>query len=136
MLNQTRTTNILLLVIVVSLVFYLLKILSFIFIPLFFSMFIALLFLPLMRWLGKYKVPKFVSIIIVVLLIIGGLKIGIELIQLSSKQITDSDTEFFVKAEAKLNDAKFYLKVILESPLNKTKISLVNFFKKIILVQL
>jgi predicted PurR-regulated permease PerM len=76
MLNQTRTTNILLMIIVVPLVFYLLKILSFIFIPLVFSMFIALLFLPLMRWLGKHKVPKVASIIIVVLLIVGGLKIG------------------------------------------------------------
>jgi len=92
MLNQTRTTNILLLIITVPLVFYLLKILSFIFIPLVFSMFIALLFLPLMRWLGKYKLPKFVSVIIVVLLIFGGLKIGVELVQLSSKQIMASDT--------------------------------------------
>lgn len=110
MLEQRRTTNILLLIIVVPLVFYLLKILSFIFIPLVFSMFIALLFLPLMRWLGKYKVPRFVSIIIVVLLIIGGLKIGVELIQLSSKQIMTSDTEFLEKAEVKLDEAKFYLK--------------------------
>jgi predicted PurR-regulated permease PerM len=110
MLNQTRTTNILLIIITVPLVFYLLKILSFIFIPLVFSMFIALLFLPLMRWLGKYKLPKFVSIIIVVLLIFGGLKIGVELVQLSSKQIMTSDTQFLAKAEVKLNEAKFYLK--------------------------
>jgi len=109
MLDQRRTTNILLLVIVVPLVFYLLKILSFIFIPLVFSMFIALLFLPFMRWLGKYKVPKFVSIIIIVLLISGGLKLGIELIQLSSKQIMASDSDFFAKAEVKLNAAKFHL---------------------------
>jgi predicted PurR-regulated permease PerM len=72
-------------------------------------MFIALLFLPFMRWLGKFKVPKFISIILVVLLIVGGLKIGIELIQLSSKQIMASDTDFFTKAEFKLNDAKIYL---------------------------
>jgi predicted PurR-regulated permease PerM len=80
MLNKIRTTNILLLVIVIPLVFYLLKILSFIFIPLIFSMFIALLFLPLMRWLGKRKVPKVISVFIVFLLIIGGLNIGIELV--------------------------------------------------------
>lgn len=109
MLEQRRTTNILLLVIVVPLVFYLLKILSFIFIPLVFSMFIALLFLPLMRWLGKKKVPKIISIIFVIILIIGGLKIGVELIQLSSKQIMASDTDFFAKAELKLDAAKTYL---------------------------
>lgn len=102
MLNQSRTTNILLLIIVIPLVFYLLKILSFIFIPLVFSLFIALLFLPLMRWLRKRNVPKLVSIVFVILLIIGGLKIGVEIIQLSSKQIIASETAFFDKAEVKL----------------------------------
>lgn len=109
MLNKIRTTNILLLVIVIPLVFYLLKILSFIFIPLIFSMFIALLFLPLMRWLRKRKVPKVISVFIVFLLIIGGLKIGIELVQLSSKEIMATDAAFFNKAENKLNNLIFYI---------------------------
>ena len=108
MLNQRRTTNILLLIIVIPLVFYLLKILSFIFIPLSFSLFIALLFLPLMRWLNKRKVPKVVSVLIVILLIGVCLKIGIELIQLSSKQIMSSNATFLDKAEVKLNDVIFY----------------------------
>ena len=102
-MEQRRTTNILLLIIVIPLVFYLLKILSFIFIPLIFSMFIALLFLPLMRWLGKKKVPKAVSIIIVVLIITGGMAIGVELVQISSREILNSETDFFVKAEEKFD---------------------------------
>lgn len=130
MLDQRRTTNILLLVIVVPLVFYLLKILSFIFIPLVFSMFIALLFLPLMRWLGKYKVPKFVSIIIIVLLISVGLKIGIELIQLSSKQIMASDSDFFAKAEVKLSAAKFYLEENFGMTFQKNENIIVQLFKR------
>jgi AI-2 transport protein TqsA len=130
MLEQRRTTNILLLIIVVPLVFYLLKILSFIFIPLVFSMFIALLFLPLMRWLGKKNVPKFVSIIIVVLLIIGGLKIGVELIQLSSKQIMASESDFFTKAEIKLNDAKLYLEENFGFSFQENNNILVQFFQK------
>lgn len=109
MLEQRRTTNVLLLIIVVPLVFYLLKILSFIFIPLIFSMFIALLFLPLMRWLGRRNVPKIVSIIIVLLLVALGLKLGIELVQLSSKQILANNTEFLSKAELKVSDVKVYL---------------------------
>lgn len=109
MLDQRRTTNVLLLIIVVPLVFYLLKTLSFIFIPLIFSMFIALLFLPLMRWLGRRNVPKVVSIIIVLLLVAGGLKIGVELIKLSSKQMLVGNTEFYPKAEEKLIDLKEYL---------------------------
>lgn len=109
MLNERRTTNILLLIIVVPLVFYLLKILSFIMIPLVFSMFIALLFLPLMRWLSKRRIPKIMSIIIVVLLIFGVLKIGAELIQLSSQEIMASDTEFYDKGQEKFNNLKVYL---------------------------
>ena len=103
-MDKLRTTNILLLVIVVPLVFYLLKILSFIFIPLVFSMFIALLFLPIMRWLGKKKIPKSIGILVVILLIAVGVKIGVELIQISSKEILNSDSDFFTKAETKIND--------------------------------
>lgn len=104
MFRDTRTTNILLLIIVIPLIFYLLKILSFIFIPLIFAMFIALLFLPLMRWLTKKRVPKIISIIIVILIIVGIIKIGGELIQLSSKEILAAKGDFFVKAEIKLLD--------------------------------
>lgn len=109
MLDQRRTTNILLLVIVIPLIFYLLKLLSFIFIPLIASMFIALLFLPLMRWLGRRNVPRFVSILIVVALIVIGVMIGVELVQLSSRQILSNNEAFLGKAELKINDLMYYL---------------------------
>lgn len=109
MLNERRTTNILLLIIAIPVVFYLLNILSFIFIPLIASMFIALLFLPIMRWLARRKVPKFVSIIIVLLLISVSVKIGIELVKLSSKEILANNTEFLQKAEPKIENLKVYL---------------------------
>lgn len=130
MLNQTRTTNILLLIIVIPLVFYLLKILSFIFIPLVFSMFVALLFLPLMRWLTKRKVPKVISIFFVILLIIGGLIIGAELIQLSSRQIMSADTDFFVKAEEKITNLMIYLENVFGLELQKDKKILTQFLQK------
>jgi predicted PurR-regulated permease PerM len=103
-MNDRKTTNILLLVIVIPLVFYLLKILSFIFIPLVASMFIALLFLPLMRWFNRRRIPKFISIF-VILLIFGVLfKIGGELIKLSSREILSADNFFLDKASSKLTD--------------------------------
>lgn len=101
-MNDLRTTNKLLLIIVIPLVFYLLKLLSFIFIPLIFSMFIALLFLPLMRWLNKKGVSKSISIFIVALIILVVLKIGGELIQLSSQELLSADNLFLKKAETKL----------------------------------
>ncbi|WP_323788499.1 AI-2E family transporter [Psychroserpens sp.] len=109
MLEERRTTNTLLLFIVIPLVFYLLKILSFIFIPLFSSMFIALLFLPLMRWLSRRNVPRLLSIIIVISLIAIGVFIGVELVQLSSRQILTNNTGFFGKAEIKIHDLMLYL---------------------------
>jgi len=72
-------------------------------------MFIALLFLPLMRWLGRRKVPKLVSIIIVLLLVAVGLKLGVELVKLSSKEILATKSEFLPKAEEKIADLKLYL---------------------------
>ncbi len=101
-MDQRKTTNILLLILVVPLVFYLLKTLSFIFIPLFSSMFIALLFLPMMRWLKKKGVPKVLSIVIVILIIASFFKLSGELIQLSSREILATDNAFFEKAQGKL----------------------------------
>ncbi len=102
-MKDLRTTNILLLVIVVPLVFYLLKILSFIFIPLVSSMFIALLFLPLMRGMNKKRIPKPISILVIVLIIAGIFKIGGELIQLTSNEILSTEQSFLMQAEEKLN---------------------------------
>ncbi|WP_290696976.1 AI-2E family transporter [Lacinutrix sp.] len=102
-MDKVRTTNYLLLIIVIPIIFYLLKVLSFIFIPLFFSMFIALLFLPLMRFLKRRGVHKIISIFIVILIIILGVKLGAELIKLSSKQIMENNSSFLLKAQTKVN---------------------------------
>lgn len=103
-LKDTKTTNTLLLIIVIPLVFYILKLLSFIFIPLIASMFIALIFLPLMRWFNRRNVPKFISIF-VILLIFGVLfKISGELIKLSSKEILAVDDSFLENAKFKITN--------------------------------
>lgn len=101
-MRDIRTTNILLLVIAVPVIFYLLKILSFIFIPLFGSMFLALVFLPLMRWLEKRGVPKLGSLSIALLLLIGGIFVAYTLIRISSKEIMQTDEIFFQKANEKI----------------------------------
>lgn len=101
-MNDTKTTNILLLLIVIPLIFYLLKILSFIFIPLILSMFIALLFLPLMRWLNKKRVPKPISVFIVISIIAAAFKISGELIKLSSREILATNGVFIENAQTKL----------------------------------
>lgn len=84
--------------------FYVLSLLSFVFIPLAFAMFIALIFWPLMRWLRKRKVNKAISLFIVVLIISVFLKLIGELIQLSSREILDSDNNLVEKAESRLEE--------------------------------
>ncbi len=103
-MDKTRTTNLLLLIIAIPIIFYLLKILSFIFIPLIFSMFIALQFLPLMRYFKKRNIPKAISIIIVLLIMLSGLVIGFELVKLSSREILATNATFLDKAQFKIND--------------------------------
>ncbi len=130
MLDQRRTTNILLLFIVIPFVFYLLNILSFIFIPLISSMFIALLFLPIMRWLGKRKVPRFLSIVIVLAIIVLAILIGVELVNLSSKQIMASDSEFFAKAEVKINNLMNFMQDKFGLDYKSDESILAQFFQK------
>ncbi|HSL85576.1 MAG TPA: AI-2E family transporter, partial [Bacteroidales bacterium] len=60
------------------------------------------LFLPLMRWLHKYKVPKTVSVILIIIVFIGILKTGGELIQLSVREIMAAEGSFFQEAESNL----------------------------------
>lgn len=100
-LNNLNRTNNLLSIMVVVLVFYLLKILSFIFIPLTFGMFMALLFLPIMRWLRTKGLPKWLSIGVVIGIIALILKLFGELVKLSSREIINADSNFFQKAESK-----------------------------------
>lgn len=102
-MDKIKTTNYLLVIIVIPILFYLLKVLSFIFIPLVFSMFIALLFLPILRALRRYKIPKYIGVLLVLLLIITGVWIGVELVKLSSREILTSDSYFFDKAQFKIN---------------------------------
>jgi AI-2 transport protein TqsA len=82
---------------------YLLHVLQIIFIPLAFALFGALLFMPLMRWLNKRRVPNVVGIVIVLVIIVGTIKIGYEVVSLSAKELSGAGTEFYTKFDAKLD---------------------------------
>ena len=129
-MNETRTTNILLLTIVIPIIFYLLKVLSFIFVPLALAMFISLLFLPFMRWLDKKKIPKWLSVFIVVIIIMMAFKIGGELIKLSSKEILATDAVFFEKAETKLVDLVLVIEDFLGIDRVQGENVLLHYFQK------
>ncbi|MGV9012539.1 MAG: AI-2E family transporter [Flavobacteriales bacterium] len=101
-MNNLGTTNRLLLIIVVPFIFYLLKELAFLFVPLFFAMFLALLFLPLMRWFKKKNVPAALSVSAVVGIIISTLYLGGHLVRIAVREVLSMDGSIVAMAEAKL----------------------------------
>lgn len=105
-MNSTVTTNRLLIILVVPLIFYLLHILSFIFIPLISSMFIALLFVPLMRRLRKRGVPKVFYVSLSVLLMVFFGIAAFIMLRLSSEEILSTQDAFLEKAEAKIESSE------------------------------
>jgi len=90
------------------LTFLVLQKLHFIFVPLVFSMFIALLFLPLMRWLKKKRVPKILSLIIVGIIISVFFLLLFESVKLASMEIRNSKTDFIEKLKGLLEVRKQY----------------------------
>lgn len=101
--NELKTIRILLTIIVVPIVFSLLNLLSFIFIPLFFAFFFALLFSPILRWLSRKNVPKTMALLIVssivVVSLLGAAKIG----QVAGQEITSADQSFWNVAAVKID---------------------------------
>lgn len=130
-MNERRTTNILLLIIALPILFYVLQLLSFIFIPLIFSMFLALLFWPLMRWLRKKNIPKFLSLFIIVFLISLFFKLTAEVIQLSSNEILSSEKNLFQKADSKLATLLLPIEDFLGSERVEGESITMHYFQKI-----
>lgn len=120
-MDKIKTTNTLLLILAIPLIFYLLKTLSFIFIPLIFSMFIALLFLPLMRGLKKRGVGQTLSILLVVAIMIGTITLGAQLIKLSGRQMLNADDNFIAMAETKISQAIHYVDMAVGLDLTEDK---------------
>jgi AI-2 transport protein TqsA len=104
-MENSKSIKSLLVVLVVFSIFYVLKLLSFIFVPLVLALFISVLFLPLMRWLHKRNVPNALGLLLVVIIIAGILMVAIKLVQLTSKEILTANTGLFESIQDKLKSA-------------------------------
>jgi predicted PurR-regulated permease PerM len=93
----------LLILFMVPVALYLLYLLKIIFIPLVFALFGALVFMPLMRWLSKRKIPNVIGIVVVLGIITLGLKVGYEVISLSGKELKGAGRGFYHKFDEKLH---------------------------------
>jgi AI-2 transport protein TqsA len=103
MIKELKVIKTLLMVIVVTIVFFLLKALHFIFVPLVGALFLALLFMPMMRWLYRHHVNKYISVAIAVVLVAIMLKVGWEVIRISGQEIMQQKTEVIQRIEAKID---------------------------------
>ncbi len=131
MMNSRKTTNILLFIIVIPIVFYILKLLSFIFIPLVMAMFIALIFLPIMRKLNKKNVPKLISLFIVVIIIFSFIKISSEIVQISTKEILNSNTEIVKTIEFKTEKLFLPIESLFSLEREEGKSIILHYLKKL-----
>jgi predicted PurR-regulated permease PerM len=103
-IKELKNIRLLLTIIVVPVIFYLLKLLSFIFIPLFFGLFFALLFLPLLRWLKKKNIPNPIALFAIAVVIIGSIFGIVKVAQLASNEIINADQTFVDKAAYKVDE--------------------------------
>ncbi len=101
-LYDLRTTNRLLMVLAIPLVFYIIKELSFIFTPLIFSFFIALLFIPLLRWFHKKGLNKILALLTILLIIGSVMFASIMVIDLTGKEIISGKDELYYELDKKV----------------------------------
>jgi predicted PurR-regulated permease PerM len=102
-MNELKTIKKLLIIITIPLIFYLLHLLSFIFIPLLGAILLALFFMPLMRTLEKKGVPKWLRVTTSVAIIIAAVGAAIFLIRLSAQEIMGAEEGFWDKLNTKLD---------------------------------
>ena len=109
-MNNLRVTNLLLLVIAIPICLAVLKMLDFIFVPLIFSMFITLLFIPSLRKLKKsgfHKVFRAAIALVVILLGLGALFL---LLHLTSQEIFDTKAEFVDRLQLRITELDSFFK--------------------------
>ncbi len=103
-MDDTKIIKRILIFFTVIAAFFVLKLLPFIFIPLISAIFLALLFMPLMRWFKKKNFPHWLSVGLASLIMAAALFGAYQLIRLSSKEIVNGQEEFWEKVNTKLQN--------------------------------
>jgi AI-2 transport protein TqsA len=119
--NKTTTTEKLLFLLVIPLVFYVLHLLKFIFIPLLFAIFIALLFMPVMRWFQRKNVHRFISLTVVLILIFAGFFATWQLVKISAYEIISGKDQLYEKLDHKIGDLLIPYAETLQITINETE---------------
>ncbi len=101
-ITSIGTTNKILLVFLAALGLAVLKLLDFIFVPLMFAIFLSLAFAPILRWGIKKKLPKYLSLVVVIVVLVAIVFIFWELTKVSGQEILQNRTEMLQKLDTKV----------------------------------
>lgn len=104
-IESLKFTNKILLIFAITLALYILKVLSFIFVPLAFACFIAIMLLPFMRWASKQKLNRYLALALAMLSLVVILYAGFQIIKLSGQEVLEGRAELFEKLDAKVGNA-------------------------------
>ncbi len=123
------------LVIIASVVvMFVLRLFSFIFIPLFLALFIALLLLPILDWFARKKLPNWVGITVIVVVSVLLIFITIEVFQNTATELYSSKNQILASANEKINpvitDLKSYFGIIDEGGQNNNIVDVKNWVER------
>ena len=101
--KDIKIIKISLIIIASVVVMFVLRLFSFIFIPLFLALFIALLFLPLLDWFARKNIPNWLGLVFIVFISSILIWINIKVFQKTASELYHSKSEIIASANEKIN---------------------------------
>ena len=101
--KDIKTIKISLLIIAAVVVLFVLRLFSFIFIPFFLALFIAMLLLPVLNWFVRKNIPNWLGIVIIVIITSLFFWINITVIRNTSVELLQSKDEIILETNHKIN---------------------------------
>lgn len=101
--KDVRIIKVSLLIIASVVILFVLRLFSFIFIPFFLALFIAILLLPILNWFESKKIPNWLGIVIIIVVSVLFIWINGIVLQKTSVELYHSKEEIITKAGEKIN---------------------------------
>lgn len=101
--KDLKIIKISLIIIASVVVMFVLRLFSFIFIPLFLALFIALLLLPLLDWFARKKIPNWLGLVFILAVSAAFIWINVKVFQNTASELYSSKTEIIASANEKIN---------------------------------
>jgi AI-2 transport protein TqsA len=101
--KDIKIIKISLIIIASVVVMFVLRLFSFIFIPLFLALFIALLLLPLLDWFARKKIPNWLGIVFIILISVILIWVNVLIFQNTASELYASKSEIMKSANEKIN---------------------------------